>query len=145
MNFSANKEIIKKICSRNRNLIIYCMIGVSGVILDFIVFYLLSIKLKIFYQYANIISVSVGITNNFILNAFLNFKVKDNLIKRFFSFYVVGVIGILISSLLLYIFIDLAKYSILSTKIFTIFIVTIIQYNLNRLVSFRQIKKSELA
>lgn len=57
--------------------ILYSFIGVSGVAIDFILFYILISIIGIHYIPANIISIFSGATNNFILNARLNFKVHD--------------------------------------------------------------------
>lgn len=130
--------IISRILKRHKNFVIYCIIGVSGVTLDFTVFYLLNLLPGMHYQFANFISVSCGITNNFILNAFFNFKTRDKLLLRFLQFYAVGVVGIIISSFLLNLFIEIIGLKILITKLLIIFIVTIVQYTLNRTFSFRR-------
>ena len=65
---------------KHRYFVRYCVIGASGASLDFVIFYILTSKLMLFYQYANIISISAGITNNFLWNAFLNFQTKDKII-----------------------------------------------------------------
>ena len=72
-----------KTYQKNKRFIVYCLIGFTGVSLDFFIFYLLNNQLGIYYQYANVISVSLGIANNFVLNAFFNFKMLD----KFFSFW----------------------------------------------------------
>lgn len=116
----------------------YSLIGVVGVTLDFVSFLLLTQFLGVNYLIANSVSTSLGITNNFFLNAFLNFSVRDQLLKRFAIFYSVGILGLAISSLLLYVLIDLADLSSLIAKLITTPIVTLVQFNLNRHYSFRQ-------
>ncbi len=91
-----------------------------------------------YYQYANIISVSCGITNNFILNAILNFKVKDKMFIRFLRFYSIGLIGLIISSGLLYFLIDVFRMIEIISKGCTIFVVVILQYNLNKRITFKK-------
>lgn len=133
-------EKLLKLAGRFENFIKYCMIGVTGVTLDFIIFFLLYKKLGIHYQFANIISVSCGITNNFLLNAFFNFKVKDRLLFRYLQFYAVGMIGLSLSALILYVFIEKLRFEALTAKIMTIFVVVGIQYTLNKAFSFRKFK-----
>lgn len=116
----------------------YCLIGVTGVFLDFAVFYLLNKKLGIYYQIANIISVSSGITNNFFLNAYFNFKITDHLFKRFLHFFAIGLFGLLLSALLLYIMIEKFHFEVLITKIIVIFIVAVVQFLLNLHISFKK-------
>lgn len=115
----------------------YSLIGVTGVTLDITIFFLLHQKLGMYYQVANIISVSCGITNNFLLNSFLNFKMKDKLFKRFIRFYSVGLFGLGISAGLLYIFVEQLHIIEIIAKLMTIAVVTIIQFNLNKRITFK--------
>lgn len=133
-------QFIKIIWDRNEKFFKYCLIGLSGATLDFVAFYILSEGFNIYYQYANIISVSLGITNNFFLNAYLNFKIRENLLSRFISFYLIGLLGLAISASLLYMLIDKLYFIPLLAKAITIFIVAVIQYSLNKSISFRKFK-----
>lgn len=130
--------MIQIIFYQYKNFIFYIIIGVSGIVLDFIIFYILTTKFLLFYQYANFISVSAGISNNFLWNALVNFKVKDKIIKRFLSFYIVGLIGLGISALFLYLLIDIIRQPVFLAKASVIIIVPIIQYILNKTISFRK-------
>ncbi len=60
---------------RIQHLVQYCMIGCLGAGMDFVLYTLLIEQTSLHYQVVNILSTSVGICNNFIWNAFLNFKV----------------------------------------------------------------------
>ena len=73
------RELILKNYFKYIHFIKYAVIGVTGVSIDFLVFYLLTEYAGMYYQYANAISVTCGITNNFIWNAIYNFKVKDKI------------------------------------------------------------------
>jgi len=127
---------IQTLLGRYRTFIIYSLIGASGATLDFVVFSFLSNH--IFYVYANAISVSLGICNNFIWNYFLNFKVRTRFWLRFLSFYSVGIIGLATSSLLLWIFISKLAINPLISKFITIFVIVILQFSLNALITFRK-------
>lgn len=116
----------------------YCIIGASGVFLDLTVFYLLNKKLGIYYQFVNIFSVSCGITNNFLLNAFFNFKTRDKLIIRYIQFYAVGLVGIGTSAVLLYIFVEVLNVEVMISKGIIMVIVAVIQYLLNKTFTFRR-------
>lgn len=115
----------------------YCIIGATGVLIDVSIFYILNKIIGVFYQYANIISVSCGITNNFFLNAYFNFKITDKLLIRFIKFYSIGIFGLLLSALLLFIFIEKLNFEVLQTKVIVVFIVAIIQFLLNKNISFK--------
>lgn len=119
------------------NFILYSIIGLSGVGIDYLSYAAL---LHIFdwnYLTANILSTSLGITNNFILNAVLNFKVRDRLLTRFLTFYGVGLLGLAVTMLLMWCQVELAGLPPLLAKLFTIFIVVLLQYNMNKKLSFR--------
>ena len=129
-------KTINTFYNRYRELVLYGCIGCSGVALDFLIFAGLT-KVGIYYQLANIVSVSVGISNNFFWNTFCNFKKTDRFWRRLIKFYMVGFLGLAISSLSLYLFIDVAKAPTLLAKLVVIVFVTLIQFNLNRLFTFR--------
>lgn len=115
----------------------YSVIGITGVLIDLNVFFFLYNNFDIHYLLINLVSVSSGIINNFVLNARFNFKVNDKLFLRFITFYSVGIFGIGISSFLLYVSIELLSFPIFLMKVITIFIVVAIQFFLNKTFSFK--------
>ena len=115
----------------------YCIIGCSGACIDFIIYTILTLSFNINYLIANALSVSFGITNNFFFNTFFNFKKKDKLYIRFISFYTVGILGLFISEAVLYILIHNLQFDTTMSKIISIFIITIIQYLLNKYITFQ--------
>ncbi len=130
-------EWVKRTILKHKYFIRYAMIGVTGVTIDFLVFYFLAHHSQLHYQIANVISVSCGISNNFILNVFFNFKTKDNYFFRFMQFFGIGILGLVISAGLLWLFIDFWHLNELVSKGITIGIITFIQFNLNRIFTFR--------
>ena len=135
--------MIRELYNKYKELIKYCIIGCSGALLDFIVYTILVSVLNMNYLLANALSVTIGITNNFFLNAYLNFKVTDNLFKRFISFYLVGMLGLIISEVMLYILVDIMNINSIASKIITIFVITIVQFLLNKTVTFKKGKREE--
>lgn len=113
----------------------YGLIGMTGVTLDFLI-YLLLVKIGFHPIYASAISVSIAITNNFILNAVFNFKTKDQLLRRFVNFYGVGCIGILLTSIILFIGHDILAFSAVLVKLVSIPPVVALQFILNKKFSF---------
>lgn len=128
--------------SRRKNFLIYSLIGVSGAGLDYLTFVIMVKFLPIHYLMINFISTTLGITNNFFLNAHFNFGVKDRMLKRFLSFYLIGMIGLLVASALLYLLVDIFSFDTNLSKLATIIFVVIIQFNLNKRISFS--KKSTI-
>ena len=132
------KQIISTFYNKFRNLLLYGIIGIFSASMDFIVFYLLVNILEVFYLIANVFSVTIGITSSFILNRNYNFKVKDNTSRRFLIFFLVGLGGLILSSILLYIFIDIITQDKVISKILSIIFVVLIQFLFNTFITFKK-------
>jgi putative flippase GtrA len=131
------KERIIALAKKHRQLLLYGIIGMSGALIDVIFYYIFYHFLSIPPVVASYISVSMGIINNFFLNTRFNFKVTDHLLRRFGHFYLIGLAGALLSSLLIYIFYDLMGLGAFTAKLLTIVPVVLAQYIFNKRISFR--------
>lgn len=129
------------IYQRSRNLILYGIIGGFCSALDFVIYTLLCHFDVLPYLWANVISVHIGIFTSFVLNRQLNFKIKDKIHQRFLSFYLVGLTGLGISSLMLYLMVDYAHWNEIVCKLITIVIVALVQYFLNKYITFKPSKQ----
>lgn len=119
-----------------RQLIRYGLVGGSGVVLDIVVFMLLYNVLGLNEQVANVISTSLGITNNFVLNALFTFDKRDRLLVRFLRFYAVGLTGIVLTYVLFRIFSDGLGVDPNLVKAGSLPLVLAMQFVLNRKWSF---------
>lgn len=131
------KELVMRIYSKFRNLILYGIIGSFTSFLDFCVFTVLASYAGLHYLIANCISVLVGITTSFLLNRSYNFKVKDHSKRRFAIFLIVGLSGLVLSNIILYIGIDLMHVDELIVKLASIVLVVGFQFLLNKFVTFK--------
>lgn len=122
---------------RFRNLILYGMIGSFTSFLDFCVFTCLSHCLGIHYLVSNCISVFIGISTSFLLNRAYNFKVKNQVVRRFGVFLSVGIMGLMLSNIILWVGINLMCYNDVLVKISSIILVVGIQFLLNKFITFR--------
>lgn len=120
-----------------RNLIIYGIIGSFTSFLDFCVFTVLTSFVSFHYLLANCISVLVGITTSFLLNRSYNFKVKDHFKRRFAIFLSVGLSGLVLSNIILYVGIDLMHCNEMIVKLASIVLVVGFQFLLNKFVTFK--------
>jgi putative flippase GtrA len=125
---------------KNKQLIKYGIIGCFCVGLDFLVYSFLIQIIKMPYLYANVISVHCGIFASFFLNRHFTFKVKNKVLLRFISFYAIGLIGLAISSGLLIFLVEKIELNELVSKAFTVIVVALIQFMLNKYISFRNEK-----
>lgn len=143
-----------------RQLVKYGMVGVVGLAIDMGVYYLLVRKLSVHYPFSsfiskmlggnmsvgmldilisNVISSTLAIINNFLLNSYFTFKVTDKKLKRFASFVGIAIVGMIISSMLLTLFIGVMKMDDILSKIFAICIVAAIQFGINKFFTFKQV------
>jgi len=122
----------------SRQFVLYAIIGLSGVTLDVLLFMALFNLFHMNEELATFISISASITNNFLLNTYFNFKVKDRLWARYARFYLVGLTGILLTDALFYVFVDNLHVSANIVKIGSLLPVLLLQYSLNKRWSFKE-------
>lgn len=138
------KEIINILYNKFRNLILYGIIGCCTATLDFLIFTGLTQLASLHYIVANVISCGIGILCSFLLNRKYNFKVTDHTMRRMIIFFSVGIFGLFLSSFILHICVDDFQLNELLSKVLSIVIVVIIQFLLNKYVSFRASKEKEI-
>ncbi|MDH6217357.1 GtrA family protein [Streptomyces pseudovenezuelae] len=119
-----------------RQLVRYALIGGSGVVIDFVVFLLLHNLAGLDEQLANALSTTLGIANNFVLNALFTFERRDRLVVRFLRFYAVGLTGIALTNLLFLAFTDGLGIDANLVKAASLPLVLALQFVLNRKWSF---------
>lgn len=124
-------------------LVKYVLIGVLGLVVDFGIYTILT-HFKMNVEIANIISSTCGIINNFLWNSYTNFKVHDRMILRFISYFIVGQITTVFTTVSLFIFVTKLGYPHLIVKIVATFVATLIQFVINKVVIFRKAKKEEI-
>jgi putative flippase GtrA len=118
----------------------YGIVGVLGLVVDMGLFYLLHRMLDMNYILANIISSSVAVIHNFILNSFFTFKVKDKMLQRFATFYLIALAGMALSSGLLALMIDVLRMDSMIAKMISVLVVAVLQYFLNKMITFSEHK-----
>lgn len=127
---------VKALYNKFRELILYGIIGGFCALLDFVIYNLLGMVMP--YLWANVISVHCGIFTSFFLNRQYNFKVKDKTSQRFRIFYLVGLLGLGVSELLIYILSARMGMEYRLSKIITIFAAALIQFVLNKFITFKK-------
>jgi putative flippase GtrA len=121
-----------------RHFLGYCLIGGSGAMLDFLVYSLLVKETHLHYEVANAIGYASGTVLSFFLNAHYNFKIRDALPLRFLSFCGVAFLGWALSAGILFVTVDRLVWDKYLAKLAAIVAVVLLQYNLNRLISFKK-------
>jgi putative flippase GtrA len=129
---------MKDFIPRNRQFLLYCVIGASGVLLDFCTYSLLLNTAAFNYQAANAAGYAAGTLLSFFLNAHFNFQTRDRLPLRLLLFSTVALLGWTASAVLLYLMVARFGVNKYWAKLGTLVVVLLLQFNLNRLISFRK-------
>jgi putative flippase GtrA len=136
------KNILTALFHGNRQLLLYCLIGTSGATLDFLIYSAIVKWGGGHYQIANAIGYASGTALSFTLNARFNFKTSDWLMLRLMSFFGVAALGWATSAGILQLTVGWLGWNKYLAKLMTTFVTVLLQYNLNRLVSFRKASRS---
>lgn len=123
--------------SKFKEFIKYCMIAAIGGIIDLLLFIMLHTYTGIHIQIVNLVSMLTGVTTNFILNYHFNFKAHSKFFRRYFSFLTIGTAGFLVVSIAVFIFVQQLGWNAIIVKISATMFATVVQYLLNRYISFR--------
>lgn len=130
-------DITRVLYRKFREIILYGIIGALSASLDFGV-YTFFCFVGLQYLIANAIGIHCGIFCSFILNRHFNFKVKNKTKQRFLSFYVIGLIGLLLSSFLLVLLIKYLHWNEIYSKLLSIIVVAAVQFLLNKYITFKK-------
>jgi len=121
----------------SRNLVLYAVFGAAGAAVDLAVFALVYRGWHVDKNVAAATSSFCATTLTFLLNARINFRQWNRLLVRYVLYLGVAAIGISVTILTFYIFVDLVHYPVLLVKVGSLGLVFIVQFTLNRLVTFR--------
>ena len=132
------KKLLTALFHGNRQLFLYCLIGTSGATLDFLIYSAIVKWGGGHYQIANAIGYASGTALSFALNARFNFKTSDWLMLRLISFFGVATLGWATSAGILQVTVGWLGWNKYLAKLTTTFVTVLLQYNLNRLISFRK-------
>lgn len=119
-------------------LVKYGLIGVLGLFVDFGIYALLTMLLKMNPELANFISSSCGLINNFFWNSYTNFKVNDHMLKRFVEYYIVGQITTIFTTVCLFIFVNLLHQDKMIVKVVATIAATLLQFGVNKAITFKK-------
>jgi len=120
-----------------RQIFLYGIIGGGSAFLDFLLFTLMYKQFGLNKYLVNGISVHTGIAMSFILNRKFNFKKTDRVLFRAISFYITGLFGLALSQGLLWLG-GIFLFPVLMVKFMSIFIVAVVQFVINKLVTFNK-------
>lgn len=117
---------------------LYCLIGGCGTVVTCFCYALCIRAVHLNYQIANAIGYGAGTILSFALNARYNFRTHDKPFARLAYFLLVALLGWATAAGLLALLVGHFRLNALFAYAIVILAVLLLQYNLNRLFSFRK-------
>ena len=115
----------------------FCIVGTSGMIIDFATTWFLKEKVKINKYIANSTGFILAATSNYLLNRFWTFQSENSHIaKEYISFMMISIIGLEINNFVLFLLTEKLKLNFYLSKLFAIGVVTIWNFFMNYLITF---------
>lgn len=115
----------------------FCVVGFSGMLIDFGTTWLLKEKVKANKYIANSTGFILAATSNYIWNRFWTFHSENSHIAtEYFSFILISLVGLAINNLIIYIVSDRMKFNFYLAKLIAIGVVTVWNFIMNYLITF---------
>ena len=116
----------------------FCIVGSSGMIIDFGTTWLLKEKVKINKYIANSSGFILAATSNYLINRYWTFHSENpKVATEYLSFILISVAGLGINNFVLYLLTDKMKLNFYISKLFAIGVVTLWNFYMNYLFTFR--------
>ncbi len=134
--------MIKTLINNFKPFIKYCIVGASGTFIDLAALFIFVEYFRIPVILATTLSFIAAVTNNFIFNKIWTFKNKSkNYRKLYIKFLIVSSIGLGLTLLCMYIFVNLLEIWYMLAKAFTSLIILIWNFFGNKLWTFKLSEK----
>ena len=117
----------------------FCVVGFSGMIIDFGTTWLLKEKIKINKYIANSCGFILAASSNYFWNRIWTFKSYNNRIgTEYLSFFIISLIGLGLNNLIIWILSDKMKLNFYLSKIIAIGLVTLWNFGMNFFFTFHK-------
>lgn len=126
---------INKLLKDNMKFIKFCCVGASNLCVSLCVYYIL-LYINVHYQIANVFGFILGSLNGYFWNGRWVFKTNKKTIGSFVRFYVTYLGTWLLSTIMLYIWVELLEISSVVAPIINVAVTTPINYVLNKRWTF---------
>lgn len=118
-------------------LIKFCTVGFSGMIVDFGTTWLCKEKLGINKYISNSVGFILAASNNYIWNRLWTFESKtENIPTEYISFLIVSIIGLALNNMFLWIFTDKLNINFYISKVLAIGLITLWNFFMNYFFTF---------
>ena len=118
-------------------LIKFCLVGFSGLIIDFGTTYILKEKLRLNKYLSNSIGFILAASSNYILNKIWTFSNRESdILKQFSLFISIAIIGLIINNIIIYALTKRFNLNFYVSKMIAICIVTLWNFFMNLYITF---------
>jgi len=115
----------------------FCLVGLSGMLIDFGTTWVLKEKVRVNKYIANSTGFILAATSNYIWNRFWTFHSENtHVATEYLSFILISLAGLGLNNLILYFFNDKMKFNFYLSKLIAVGFVTIWNFVLNYLITF---------
>ena len=116
----------------------FCIVGFSGMIVDFGTTWLLKEKVKVNKYIANSTGFILAASSNYLFNRFWTFhSVNPRIVYEYGSFILISIVGLAINNLIIFLLNEKMKLNFYLSKLFAIGVVTIWNFFMNYVITFR--------
>ena len=116
----------------------FCLVGGSGVVVDFGITYLAKEFLKLNKYVANSLGFICAATSNYILNRTWTFGSSDpDIAMQYLQFFVFSLVGLAINNLVIYLLHGRVKWNFYVVKLIATCIVTFWNFSMNYIFTFQ--------
>ena len=116
----------------------FCVVGFSGMILDFGTTLILKEKFRINKYISNSIGFILAATTNYMLNRYWTFhSLNKQVATEYLSFMLIAIAGLGINNLVIFLLHDKLKLNFYFAKVFAVGVVTIWNFGMNYLFTFK--------
>ncbi len=120
----------------------FCLVGFSGMIIDFGTTWFLKEKLRINKYIANSTGFTLAATSNYILNRIWTFHSQNKqILIEYSSFILISLAGLVINNFVIFVLHGKLKMNFYLAKLIAILIVTCWNFIMNYLITFQQINQ----
>ena len=116
----------------------FCLVGFSGMVIDFGTTWVLKEKIKLNKYISNSIGFILAATSNYVWNRIWTFESTDSgIATEYLSFIGISIIGLVINNFVIYLLNDRLKMNFYLSKVFAIGVVTLWNFLMNFFFTFR--------
>ncbi len=114
----------------------FCVVGGSGVLVDFGVTYVCKEWIRLNKYLANSLGFAIAATSNYLLNRLWTFHSHNNIPVEYLKFVGISVLGLGINNAVIYLLTDKLRWNFYFSKLFAIGMVTIWNFFMNYYFTF---------